>query len=317
MERQVSVSSDPKVIHRAGSHVYVPRVASDKDARPSNKASKQAMSRVRSASSLLDDIIRHPDVSSKTLREKARDETDRQDVGDLVTFLRDRPPPPWNLMSTPEDDGRRSRWSKLPFRRNREPSPKLTRLPDSAVAGTTTGGHRHIAISIPREHEAGSTQYPVYSPTGPLHKNRVPASPVRTFVDGKGTVTVLRTVTEASNESSTRSRGTSTDLAMLPPKRTSSCTEKTRKGHKHQVSAASAWSVPESLKIVECESVSDSQPAQKHSPVPTHDPRTPLPRPPSPRRSPEESGPRITVVSNDPPRQQEVCAGAVGQDEKG
>ncbi|CAI4211362.1 unnamed protein product, partial [Parascedosporium putredinis] len=44
----------------------------------------------------------------------------------------------------------------------RKPVP--IRLPDTAVAGTTIGGHRHIAISIPVE----------YSPFGPFDRTQYP-----------------------------------------------------------------------------------------------------------------------------------------------
>lgn len=94
----------------------------------------------------------------------------------LVDFFTNHPPPPDNFMSTPHGAGGGDRgwgpWSKFRRMGKRSKSlprtPKQIRLPDSAVSGTTIGGHRHIAISIPLEvtpfAEVPRTQYPVYSP---------------------------------------------------------------------------------------------------------------------------------------------------------
>ncbi|KAL8417116.1 hypothetical protein RB596_007290 [Gaeumannomyces avenae] len=50
----------------------------------------------------------------------------------------------------------------------RRPKTAQFKLPDSAVAGTTIAGHRHIAISIPVQHShlgpEPKSQYPVYAP---------------------------------------------------------------------------------------------------------------------------------------------------------
>lgn len=84
---------------------------------------------------------------------------------ELIEFLRNTPPPPGNYMSIPDSfslrSGRKkSRWSFWPFRKKSskrldkeaKTAPGLIKLPDSAVAGRTIDGHRHIAISIPIEH---------------------------------------------------------------------------------------------------------------------------------------------------------------------
>lgn len=80
----------------------------------------------------------------------------------FTEFLQETPPPVYNIMSIPDnfsiasEDGS---WTKLfrTIRRRRRKGrrrhqPPIIKLPDSAVAGTTIGGHRHIAISIPIEH---------------------------------------------------------------------------------------------------------------------------------------------------------------------
>ncbi|MBE3049483.1 hypothetical protein IMZ48_44690 [Candidatus Bathyarchaeota archaeon] len=129
---------------------------------------------------------------------------DRQTIRELVDFLRNQAPPPENFMSIPDDpdaEDDRGRWLKLkPFGNHRSRSaPKTSKplhLPDSAVAGRTIGGHRHIAISIPVEHSPfglnPTSQYPVYDEGA----NADPDSVLR-FTDSNGMVTVLRTVAES------------------------------------------------------------------------------------------------------------------------
>lgn len=74
---------------------------------------------------------------------------------DYMVDLLQQPPPPGNYMSASDSasiksqDGERWNMRKL-FRKSRkqEELPALS-LPDSAVPSTTSGGHQHIAISIP------------------------------------------------------------------------------------------------------------------------------------------------------------------------
>ncbi|KAF7519495.1 hypothetical protein G7054_g13086 [Neopestalotiopsis clavispora] len=87
------------------------------------------------------------------------DPRDAENMRYLMEFLR-RTPPPGNHMSVADnfDDTssrKTSRWRRIlnPFRRkSRRSRPITIQLPDSAVASTTSGGYRHIAISIPVEH---------------------------------------------------------------------------------------------------------------------------------------------------------------------
>lgn len=126
----------------------------------------KAFRKLSNASSLLSDIFRHPEMSEDALRRKIKRENDR-DTSKLIDFLRNTTPPPHNFMSLPgganatdfsHRNKRRSFWpfwgcrGKKSERKTTPPSLPLIRLPDTAIAGRTTGGHRHIAISIPVEH---------------------------------------------------------------------------------------------------------------------------------------------------------------------
>ncbi|KYK59905.1 hypothetical protein DCS_01039 [Drechmeria coniospora] len=143
----------------------------------------------------------------------------REEVASLVDFLKNHPPPPGNFMSIPYGGGAedehddRSRLAKK-FRKLRvgrrsksmPRAPKNLPLPDSAVSGTTIGGHRHIAITIPMEAVPIADHAPAQPPIRPPPGG--PAAParkgtVRTFVNEKGVVTVLRPVTEVSEPPST------------------------------------------------------------------------------------------------------------------
>jgi hypothetical protein len=183
--------------------------------------------RMRSTPSMLSDIVRHPDVSEGNLRERIREERYRQDTGDLIEFLRNKTPPPDNYMSIPDqyEHNADGKFSKIKLFRRRSKSsvsslPRQIRLPDSAVAGTTTGGYRHIAISIPIQYSHvgpdTKSQYPVSQPTGYLSEMGASSAPVRTFSNERGVVTVLRTVAE-DRESLSSSTGNNSSRTQLRP----------------------------------------------------------------------------------------------------
>ncbi|KAK3311374.1 uncharacterized protein B0T15DRAFT_507942 [Chaetomium strumarium] len=97
--------------------------------------------------------------SKSALRHRSRKPDERGTTKELADFIRNTTPPPSNFMSTPspseEEHGKKSRRLPLwPFRKKTEKEEKkrFIKLPDSAVAGMTIGGHRHIAISIPVEY---------------------------------------------------------------------------------------------------------------------------------------------------------------------
>lgn len=137
---------------------------------------------------------------------------DRQAIKELVDFLRNQEPPPENFMSIPDDlddADDRGRWLKLkhfanPRSKSAPKRPKPLRLPDSAVAGRTIGGHRHIAISIPVEHSPfgtnPSSQYPVYNKDA---EHSTETDSIMRFTDSNGVVTVLRTVSESQESPAT------------------------------------------------------------------------------------------------------------------
>lgn len=144
-------------------------------------------------------------VAMPLIGEKIRARQARDDVADLVDFLKHHPPPPDNFMSIPfegEEDDNRGRWSKIKSMAKRSKSmprePQRIRLPDSAVAGVTIGGHRHISISIPWEAtpfgEDVRSQYPVFNHD--MQVGTPSKESTRTYKNEKGVVTVLRPVTE-------------------------------------------------------------------------------------------------------------------------
>lgn len=173
--------------------------------------------RAKSASNLLTRPSQDVEFHDDTL-------LDRQDgLAELIDFLRNHAPPSGNFMSIPDDvsDEERGRWHRLRKLGRRRSSRSLSnnnktttspqtiiRLPDSAVSGITIGGHRHIAISIPLDASPfGRTprsQYPVYQ-----HRSVKPLTsrytPTRAVLNDKGVVTVLRTVTEDRETSSSAS----------------------------------------------------------------------------------------------------------------
>lgn len=155
--------------------------------------------------------------------EKLRARMARDDLAALVDFLKNHPPPPDNFMSMPYEQGEeaRGRWFHMKTLRGRSKSvpkaPQQIRLPDSAVAGVTTGGHRHIAISIPLEAtpygNKTRSQYPVCSLEAQV--SMTSKETVRTYKNEKGVVTVLRPVTEVfeSDSSATAAKHPSTPYA--------------------------------------------------------------------------------------------------------
>ncbi|KAK4229581.1 hypothetical protein QBC38DRAFT_412267 [Podospora fimiseda] len=115
--------------------------------------------KLSNASSILTDIFR-PETSEETIRRKIKRANDRDASKELIDFLRHTTPPPHNYMSFPEPSKKEQHhrhpfcWSfwKRSKKRQQKTPPGLGKLPDSAVAGRTIGGHPHIAISIPSEY---------------------------------------------------------------------------------------------------------------------------------------------------------------------
>ncbi|KAI0003928.1 hypothetical protein F4779DRAFT_634385 [Xylariaceae sp. FL0662B] len=107
------------------------------------------------------------------VRKLPRTEVSTDCQRDLAALFRGNPPP-GNLMSLPDDSSSSAdrKWDRFKVFRKRQKRrkqrPPTIKLPDSAISARTTGGYRHIAISIPLEYsQLGkiSSQYPVFKPT--------------------------------------------------------------------------------------------------------------------------------------------------------
>ena len=128
----------------------------------------------------------------------------------LIDFLRNYEPPLSNWMSHADDEDygqKGGKWSKLKRIGKKSQSisrpPQQIRLPDSAVSGTTIGGHRHIAISIPLTASPfGIADAPQQRQSAPKSSKPTRSGLVRTYTNEKGVVTVLRTVAEDREGSS-------------------------------------------------------------------------------------------------------------------
>ncbi|PBP19230.1 hypothetical protein BUE80_DR009849 [Diplocarpon rosae] len=130
-------------------------------------------------------------------------ESNRESVRALSEFLMTREPPPNHFMSIPSDDEKsavslkRGAIKLFGKQRKKAKAPRFMQLPDSAVAARTRSGARHIAISIPTEHDWPEGKTSSRAPN-PLRSHPSQESPVETG----GTVTVLKPVTEARESAS-------------------------------------------------------------------------------------------------------------------
>ncbi|PVH84905.1 hypothetical protein DL98DRAFT_568555 [Cadophora sp. DSE1049] len=130
--------------------------------------------------------------------------SNRESMKALSDFLMTKEPPPNNFMSIPSDDEKSlSSLKKSTFRffgkqKKSAKPPRLMQLPDSAVAAQTRSGARHIAISIPMEHDHSSAPTPVHPPN-PLRSHPP------TKID-RSAVTVLKSAAEVRESASTNLR---------------------------------------------------------------------------------------------------------------
>ncbi|RGP62674.1 hypothetical protein FLONG3_10167 [Fusarium longipes] len=193
------------------------------------------------------------------IRQQEDDDSEPHDgIAELIDFLRNHSPPSGNFMSipddiSPEDRGRWYRLRKLGKRsKSFSKSPQTIRLPDSAVSGTTIGGHRHIAISIPLDASPfGRTprsQYPVYQ-----QRNIRPLSsqygPTRAVLNDKGVVTVLRTVKEDRETSPSVSPANSQLLLSSVPQRSLNTTTEER-FHSGTINSSNQTGAPEHSNVI-------------------------------------------------------------------
>ncbi|PBP15928.1 hypothetical protein BUE80_DR013368 [Diplocarpon rosae] len=157
-------------------------------------------------------------------------ESNRESMKALSEFLMTREPPPNHFMSIPSDDEKsglslkRGAIKLFGKQRKKARAPRFMQLPDSAVAARTRSGARHIAISIPMEHDWPEGKTSSRAPN-PLRSHPSQESPVGTC----GTVTVLKPVTEVrdsaaylANDPRDSIRPVNSDLspsypALIPP----------------------------------------------------------------------------------------------------
>lgn len=177
-------------------------------------AGRGRVTRSNSASDVTDthgDIRRRlydPELAPR-LQRRSAPSAKENGVTNVIEFLQNTEPPSNNFMSIPDQQDERgrswARWSSFGRSKSAPRGPPSIRLPDTAVSGTTIGGHRHIAITIPSQAfpmgELPRSQYPVYFVPGnsTLNEKKPTQSPngfYQTIINDKGTVTVLRTIDE-------------------------------------------------------------------------------------------------------------------------
>jgi hypothetical protein len=157
-------------------------------------------------------------MSNRSLRHQARpsfhqrhssNETalldeNRDSMKALADFLMKSEPPPNNWISNQSDDDKslshikRSAFKLFGKKKNkkRPKPPRLLQLPDSAVAAKTIGGARHIAISIPIEHDHFDEKKP---PQPPIQRRSYSQPKLSSE---RAAVTILKPVAELRESSS-------------------------------------------------------------------------------------------------------------------
>ncbi|KAM0513834.1 hypothetical protein ACHAPE_007435, partial [Trichoderma viride] len=150
------------------------------------------------------------------------DDLDKHDnTMSLAEFFQSNEPPSGSFMSVPyahgEEKERESKWHKFMSIKRRSKSvprpPVNIQLPDSAVSGVTSGGHRHIAISIPLDampfatdsktqddanvkNNTGAKSEGAKTTYGTLPRNFA----VQTYSEENGTITVYHPITTETPE---------------------------------------------------------------------------------------------------------------------
>ncbi|PMD35187.1 hypothetical protein L207DRAFT_108268 [Hyaloscypha variabilis F] len=166
-------------------------------------------------------------LSRVSLQQGPQDEntldSNRQSMKALSDFLMTREPPPTNWVSKLSDDERSlSSLKKSSFKlfkkskSKKQKPPRFLQLPDSAVAAKTRSGARHIAISIPIEHDHIE---PTKKPA-PIIQER-PKRDSSTHRPDRSAVTILKPVAELRESGSSylsstaKSRKSEVDLGQV------------------------------------------------------------------------------------------------------
>lgn len=165
-----------------------------------------SLNRWNSGSRMSDRSSRHqprPSFTRQSSQDASMLESNRDSMKALADFLMTKEPPPNNFMSMPSDDEmsilsvKKSAFKIFGRQKSKKAKPpKLMRLPDSAVAAKTIQGARHIAISIPIEHDHldGTPSEPPSRPhSAPRLQSERP---------DRGAVTVLKPVVEVRESGS-------------------------------------------------------------------------------------------------------------------
>ncbi|KAK3335674.1 hypothetical protein B0T19DRAFT_407144 [Cercophora scortea] len=219
LNRETLVIAGDSLYHGLAESPATPRSV-EMDSHVAQYGGPKTFRKLSNSSSIISEIFRHPDASEDRLRTKIKKANERDNTKDLIDFLRNTPPPPGHFMSIPDAcDGiskkknnkkkrrlrplcaffrnmilaKGAKKSKQPPRQPEQPpQPPLIRLPDSAVAGRSIGGYRHIAISIPIEYDHLDDIYhrPPTPQRGEMRGATVKPNPDRPLV------TVLKPVVE-------------------------------------------------------------------------------------------------------------------------
>ena len=162
----------------------------------------------------------------QTFQDEAVLDTNRQSMKALSEFLMTKEPPPSNWMSVASDDEKSlSSLKKSAFKlfkksKSRKPKePRFLQLPDSAVAAKTRSGARHIAISIPLEHdhiEATKAPSPTQPRPLPQRSNSTNHKPEKLGVTVLKPVAELRESVSSYLSSGAKGRKSEAELGQSP-----------------------------------------------------------------------------------------------------
>ncbi|KAI9056157.1 hypothetical protein LZ554_001085 [Drepanopeziza brunnea f. sp. 'monogermtubi'] len=164
-------------------------------------------------------LSRTPSSIQRGSREPGQSHSGRESMKALSDFLMTKDPPPTNLMSIPAEEEKdlttlRKGALRL-FKKRKRESPRLMKLPDSAVAAHTRSGSRHIAISIPLEYAHVQEAAPTTPPSS--FRSRPPTPPPKSTAENMSVVTTLKPVEEAWESASTSLPGDGEEALSAPP----------------------------------------------------------------------------------------------------
>ncbi|EKD14584.1 uncharacterized protein L3040_000106 [Drepanopeziza brunnea f. sp. 'multigermtubi'] len=164
-------------------------------------------------------LSRTPGSIKRGSREPGQARSGRESMKALSDFLMTKDPPPTNLMSIPAEEERDLTSLKKGalrfFKKRKRESPRLMKLPDSAVAAHTRSGSRHIAISIPMEY----AHVQEAAPTTPLRQfpSRPPTPSTKSTTEQRSAATTLKPVEEVWESASTSLPGDGEETLSGPP----------------------------------------------------------------------------------------------------